>query len=211
MILSRYSTFHTKEATVMKRIVALALTLCMLLSCSSALAGITTTLTMRLATRTGPGTEYTEPGSFFSKGHQVIVHSKVWDDANDIWWVQVEFTYQGSKYRAYTGAKRISANISRIPVEQPLGSCTLIFDADAFAGPGWEYQMWQETICRGTQATLIEVEGSYGHIECWSQYEQMLWRVWVDLDCLDCGYLYGGGSYHDSEEYEDAYNYYYGN
>lgn len=184
----------------MRKILSAALVICLLLTCASALADTTATLNQAIATRTGPGTHYTEPGGFLGRGDKVTVRTKVWDEVNEIWWVQVEFAHQGNKIRAYTGAWRMSVNLAHVQVEEELRSCRLIFDADAFAGPGWEYMMWNDTVYRGTQAILLEVENGYGHIECWNSQQRQMWRVWVDLDTLDCGDLYGGGSYSGSEE-----------
>ena len=71
-------------------------------------AYITGTLNAKLATRTGPGTQYDEPGTFLSAGSQVTVLSKAYDTRNEIWWIQVEFSVSGSRYRAYTGLKRFT-------------------------------------------------------------------------------------------------------
>ena len=80
----------------MKKLTALMLTLCLLLPCAAALADSAIgRLNQQIATRSGPGTEYFEPGSFLRKGDYVTVHTKVWDSVNEIWWVQVEFTEGG--------------------------------------------------------------------------------------------------------------------
>lgn len=182
----------------MKKLTAWILILCMLLTCSAAMADAATgKLRQRIATRTGPGTKYTEPGSFLSKGDYVTVHTKVWDSANRIWWVQAEFSYGGNKYRAYTGSWRMDVDLSNVPEERALGTVRVTADADAFAGPGWAYAMWNDTVYRGTSATLYEVEGGYGHIECWNSRQGKTWRVWVPLNCLSC--------YGDYSSYDDTY------
>ncbi len=171
----------------MKRFTALLLALLMALSSVSALADVAWgRLNQRIATRTGPGTEYTEPGTFLSKGDYVTVHTRVWDAVNEIWWVQVEFEENGERYRAYTGAWRMNVDLTQVPQEKSLGSCRVIADADVFAGPGWDYVMWNDTVYRGTWATLLEVEDGYAHIECWNSRRDQMWRVWAPLSCLDC-------------------------
>lgn len=83
------------------------------------------TLNAKLATRTGPGTTYDEPGSFLSAGKTVTVLSKAYDKNNEIWWVQVEFSENGKTYWAYTGVKRIDGlNLSNVPEEIVIGTCT---------------------------------------------------------------------------------------
>ena len=52
----------------MKRILALLLTIGLLLGCTSALAATSATTKMPIATRSGPGTQYTEPGTFLTAG-----------------------------------------------------------------------------------------------------------------------------------------------
>lgn len=170
----------------MKKLIAILLTLCLLTgSCAMADAAFGQ-LRQPIATRSGPGTEYFEPGTFLSRGDYVTVHTKVWDAVNEIWWVQVEFTEYGETYRAYTGAWRMSVDLRSVPEEVPLTTCTVIRDADVFAGPGWDYVMWNDTVWRGTSATLLEVENGYGLIECWNDSWRQMWRVWAPLSCLNC-------------------------
>lgn len=170
----------------MKKLTALILALCLMLMSACALADSAYgRLKQKIATRTGPGTEYTEPGTFLGKGDQVAVHSRVWDSVNEIWWVQVEFSAGGDRYRAYTGSWRMDVDLSRVPQEKPLGTCRVTSDADVFAGPGWEYVMWNDTVYRGTYVTLLEIEDGYGHIECWNSRKNQLWRVWAPMYCLD--------------------------
>lgn len=195
----------------MKRILAVFLVLCMLVP-MAVQAEVYATLNQKMATRTGPGTKYTEPGTFLRSGDLVTVRSKAWDSANEVWWVQVEFEVYGEKMRAYTGAKRVNVNLNAVPTEQVLQYCTVIYDADAFAGPFYDgFMGWQDTIYRGTSAVLYEVDGGFGLIECWNDREGKWWRAWVDLDTLDCGDYYGGGSYSESEEFPYVYESIYGN
>lgn len=171
----------------MKKLTALMLTLCLLLPCAAALADSAIgRLNQQIATRSGPGTEYFEPGSFLRKGDYVTVHTKVWDSVNEIWWVQVEFTEGYETYRAYTGAWRIDADLTDVPEETPLGIVRVTSDADVFAGPGWDYVMWNDTVYRGTSAVLLEVEAGYAHIECWNERWNQPWRVWAPLRNLSC-------------------------
>ena len=192
---------------MMKRIFALLLTLC-LLCCSGALADtVRARLADRIATRTGPDIEYTEPGTFLSRGQYVTVYTRTWDDMNGIWWVQVEFTSGGETYRAYTGAQRLDkADLTRVPVEQPLRTCTVLYDADVFAGPGWDYHVWDVPVYGGSPATLYEVEKGYGLIECWNEIANRPWRVWVNLSDLDCRYAYTNqdDTYPDTGWYDDS-------
>ncbi len=106
-----------------------------------AYARIQARLSERMATRTGPGTQYDEPGSFFSAGTDVTLISRAYDERNGIWWVQADFTYGGRRYRAYTGAKRFSGlNLSRLPVEVQMGWGYTGTLGEGFLGPGMDYQ-----------------------------------------------------------------------
>lgn len=179
----------------MKKLTALILALCLTMMSACALADSAYgRLKQKIATRTGPGTEYMEPGTFLGKGDLVEVHSRVWDPVNEIWWVQVEFSAGGDRYRAYTGSWRMDVDLRYVPQESPLGTCRVISDADVFAGPGWEYVMWNDTVYRGTYVTLLEIEDGYGHIECWNSRRNELWRVWAPMYCLDWNGGSSGGS-----------------
>jgi len=200
----------------MKKLTAVLLVLCMLLPLA-ANAEVWATLFQPIATRTGPGTKYTEPGGFLSRGDQVLVRTKVWDAVNEIWWVQVEFTpprgntfFGRDKIRVYTGAWRMDVDLSRVPEEYPLQNCTVICDADAFTGlyyNGFEY--WPDTIYAGTYATLYEVEDGFAHIECWNDFRGSMWRGWVRLETLSCAssYSYHGyyGAADDTPYYSGGY------
>lgn len=201
----------------MKKLTAMFLVLCLLGSCSLALADAAMgRLNQRIATRTGPGTRYSEPGSFLGAGDYVTVHTKVWDNSNRIWWVQVEFDWNNDRCRAYTGSWRMNVDLSRVPEERALGSVRVTMDADAFAGPGIMYTLWNDTVYRGTSATLYEVEGGYGHIEYWNSSRSQYWRVWVPLYCLSCSGqysstddtypMYGGPNYGGSGNGNVWYN-----
>ena len=100
-------------------------------------AYVTCTLNNKLTTRNGPGTTYDEPGTFLSVGSAVTVLSKAFDTANGIWWVQVEFSSGRSRYRAYTGLKRMDGlNIAGVPEEYPIGTCTVNRSLECFYGLG---------------------------------------------------------------------------
>lgn len=200
---------------MMKKLTALLLALGLLLGTTTALADTAwARLNQKIATRTGPGTHYTEPGSFLSQGDYVTVHTRVWDSRNDIWWVQVEFTSGGYRYRAYTGSWRMSVDLAQVPQERSLGTVRVTANTNVYAGPGWDYKMWDNIVSSGTNATLLEVENGYGHIECWNSAKGRYWRVWAPLRSLSCYGQYssyddtypscGGSSGDDS--YHDNYN-----
>lgn len=133
-------------------------------------------LKMRLSTRSGPGTEYDEPGTFFSNSWQnelVRVMGKHWD--GNIWWVLVDFSDNNSSYRVWTGLKRVDVNIDDIPEVYSIGQGTVNSTASK-RGPGRNYangpqiNHWQDVVAYGWENGYVEVE----------YYDQgKVYRVWV--------------------------------
>ena len=137
------------------------------------------TLKRELSTRSGPGTEYDEPGKFFKNNWQdttVTVLGKSYD--NSIWWVLLEFSAKGGKYRAWTGAeKRVNVNLDRIPEIYAKGQGTVDATDETYRGPGLNYAEakitipgWQDVLAFGRENGFVEVEYSIG---------KKYYRVWV--------------------------------
>ena len=184
----------------MKRIVALLLAL-LLMSAIPALAATPATTRMPLATRSGPGTRYTEPGTFLQAGVEVLVHTKVWDEENRIWWVQVEFTSGGRIYRAYTGAQRLDVDLSRVPEETVLEYSYLIDSGYGYAGPAYGHAYYDDWyLVRETNCRIMEVEEDFALIDTNSSYPSANVRVWVPIDMVAGGWqYYGVDTYPDDE------------
>lgn len=142
--------------------------------------GIRTTLSMRLATRSGPSTKYTELGSYFRAGDPITVLSRAYDSGNGIWWVQVEFNYQGVKRRAYTGLKRVNLDASLIPEENFLGYATVLHSAVGYYGPGSSYTRYKDAVPGGTYASVYNAENGYVQLEFKANDTQKK-RVWVSV------------------------------
>ncbi|MBQ6175291.1 MAG: hypothetical protein IJK28_11795 [Clostridia bacterium] len=140
--------------------------------------GINTTLIMRLATRSGPSTKYTGLGSYFKEGAPVKVLTKAFDYSNGIWWVQVEFTYQGTLRRAYTGLKRVNVDIDRVPEEKQLGSATVKRAATAYYGPGTAYTRYKNAVPAYTTGTVWNRENGYVQFEYINDSGTKV-RVWL--------------------------------
>ena len=87
----------------------------------------------KLATRTGPGTQYDEPGTFNTAGEYRIL-SKAYD--GNIWWLQVEIRTNKGTIWAYTGLKRFNnVDLNRIPEEKVIGRCKTAFDMTGYYSP----------------------------------------------------------------------------
>ena len=142
------------------------------------------TLNQRLATRTGPGTQYDEPGSFFSAGTVVTVLSKAYDQPNGIWWVQVEFSSGGNLYRAYTGVKRFrDLNLQYIPEEQVIGWCYFGHSTECYYGPSYEYRRISRNIPAGVSCDIIAIDAGYEsdfiQVEFYDAGLRQYRRAWV--------------------------------
>ncbi len=88
----------------------------------------------KLATRTGPGTQYDEPGTFNVNGQSMKILSKAFD--GNIWWLQVEIRTSRGTAWAYTGLKRFNnVNLDQIPEEKIIGTCTTAFDMTGYYSP----------------------------------------------------------------------------
>ncbi len=156
-----------------------------LLSVSPAAADRTVTANQKLATRTGPSTKYDEGGTFLYAGAQVTAKYKAWDDYNEIWWVQVDFFSGGSRYRLFTGLKRLDMDISAISEEQVTGYGTVSYDAPGRLGPGTQYRACGLGVPSGTPVTLYGTENGYVQVEFSdSRISRPLRRCWIPASAL---------------------------
>lgn len=137
------------------------------------------TLTMRMATRTGPCTNYTEPGTFLQEGAMVEVITKVYDEYNEIWWVQTEFSAYGDLMRAYTGMKRVQGDFRYVPEEEFLGTVRVPQSVSAWYGPGYEYKQFTKNVPAGTYCSVYNRENGWVQVEYYDSSRSLYRRVWV--------------------------------
>lgn len=190
----------------MKKRIALVMVLCLMMSCAAALAETSLgRISQNVLTYTGPGTGFFDTGVTLHKGTYVTVLSKTWDYPNNMYWIQIEFGPQRDRYRAYISDKCFAGDLSRVPEEESLGVVYVTSDADVFAGPGWDYVMWNDTVYRGTSAVLLAVEDGYGYIECWNNRWDRSWRVWANMNDLDCSGVYAPDSYSGASTNSSGY------
>jgi len=157
------------------------------------LGGIIATLSSRAATRSGPGTRFDEPGSFYSEGDEVKVLSKAWDSYNDVWWLQIEFQYRNEWYRAYTTESRVNVNLSLVPEEpaigDPIDTVAILKQCKASFGPGRVYRVFGTSVLHeGNKVDVYAIENGWVQIE-YTDYgsnedPQPRRRGWVPLDCV---------------------------
>ena len=155
------------------------------------------TLNRKLATRTGPGTRYDEPGTFLKAGDQVTVLSKAYDSRNEIWWVQVEFRENGQLYRAYTGAKRFDGlNLQWIPEEQVIGSCSVSSAVTGYYGPSYQYKQIARKVPAGASCSICGYawgeNSDFIQIEFFDSGANLYRRAWVPDWAVDNYTMYYG-------------------
>ena len=153
------------------------------------------TLTMRLSTRSGPGTEFDEPGTFFSNNWErqtVTVMGKHWD--GNIWWVLVDFVNGNNAYRVWTGLKRVNVDLDEVPEIRSIGQGT-VNPTETRRGPGRSYAQgpqinhWQDVVAYGW-------ENGYVEVEYWDN--NIVYRVWVPESTVSIDALIPGS---DGEYY----------
>lgn len=140
-------------------------------------------LLMKLATRSGPGTEYAEPGTFFQNNwnqQTVLVKKKKYDGS--VWWVQVDFQNGSkSKYRVWTGLKRVDVDPARLKEEKRICDCDIYPTTDTWFGPGGKYAKANISINRSACGTIYEMENGYVDVEYWYEDDGFdgSHRVWL--------------------------------
>ena len=174
----------------MKKMIMVLLVMAMLIPCSalayySPYSGMSTDspntmtarLNQRMATRTGPGTQYSEPGTFFSEGDKVKIISYT-TDVNGVKWVQAEINVRGKLMRVYTGLKRFSGvDTGRLCREERMNIvATLDSDITPAYGPGWEYAEYDFTLRKGSQVMVLDYESGYDMCEFYVNGK--LYRAW---------------------------------
>ena len=139
-------------------------------------------LNAKLATRTGPGTNYDEPGTFLSSGNYVTVLSKAYDKTNEIWWVQ--FSDAGSLYWAYTGVKRLNGlNLANVPEEKVIGHCTTTANTTGYYAPSPQAKRIPQSIPANVSCSIygyvFEDSGDYILVEFYDSRLNSYRRAWV--------------------------------
>lgn len=147
-----------------KRCIALLLVFLTLapVAASANVAGI---LNQKMATRSGPGTKYTEELGTFPQSTPISVVAQI--ETNGTVWYQVEFTYNSMLYRAYTGKKRVDGiGTNSIPWESPYYTEDVTVTwATAYYGPGERYATRRKTVDQGTTVRVFQVEGDWALCE----------------------------------------------
>ena len=124
--------------------------------------------TMKIATRTGPSTGYTEPGTFQVQGQYLPIYSISYD-INGVPWVECEITYGGAPMRVYTGLKRFDTStfdLSCVPeISGTIGKFVITTGTTLRYGPGTDYATTKLSVASGKTVDGIKFENHWCLIE----------------------------------------------
>ena len=139
----------------------------------------------RLATRTGPGTKYDEPGSFYKAGDVCRILSKAYDKVNEIWWAQAEIRKGSRTIWAYTGVKRFDGlDLDEIPEEKVIGTCrTSAKLTGYYAPPSAGGASIDRKVPEGVECSIYGYAsgsaGDYIQVEFYDQDLKQYRRAWI--------------------------------
>lgn len=145
--------------------------------------------TQKLATRSGPATEYTEPGTFKVSGSYVTIVSIAYDE-NNVPWVQCELNVSGGLMRVYTGLKRFDTstfNLDNVPCENYYSPYTahVTDPCNLRYGPGNEYSLMSGyQLNAGKHVVVMTIENDWAQVE-FTTSNGNLCRGWVPCSYLD--------------------------
>ena len=161
----------------MKRILALLLTV--LLLPWAALAEGAELSGGKTATRTGPGTQYTEELGTLAPPLRLTVIGRVDDGAG---WYHVEYTRGQKLYRVYVLKSRVK-NAGDAPVENnELTPDVTLEETKAYYGPGEEYAARPGKVAANTEVRVAGVEGEWALCD---YREDWRWaRGYLPVSCL---------------------------
>ena len=134
-----------------------------------------------LATRSGPNTKYTWTERF-PESTDVPVYYQA--EGNGVMWGYFEFESDGSRYRLYTGMKRVDG-YRNVPVDDDEYTWAAITETHVpHYGPGTDYKQALYTICAGSSVK------AYYQQNGWLLYEYetsdgKLQRAWAPPECWE--------------------------
>ena len=136
----------------------------------------------RLSTRTGPGTQFEEPGTFLSAGDEITVYSIAYD-VNNVAWIQTEINTNAGKMRVYSGLKRVDGlNVDKLHVEENMDlPATLDYDYAPKYGPGADYASYSFTFRAGRKFTVKDMEGDWAMIEFYAEGDKQWYHLWLPM------------------------------
>jgi len=140
-------------------------------------------LNQRMATRTGPGTKFTEDHGTLPESTEIVIYAQ--EDSGGTPWVLVEFVRNGKLVRAYTGLKRVDVEVSDLPKTTKNPKAAIVTeDTPAFYGPDAQYYMAIETPVRaGTELLVYGVDRNFALVE-YAREDGTWMRAWVPMPVM---------------------------
>ncbi len=141
-------------------------------------------------TRSGPGTEYDEPGNIEKAGTQVKVVSKVWDEVNELYWFYFECLTEYGWRRLYTTDSRISVDPDLVLNEQPITEDPLdtrysIGTHTIHYGPGMEYAQVEDfQMVPDKKLDVYAIENGWVLVDYYDYGRDVRRRGWVPLNIV---------------------------
>ncbi len=147
------------------RLAAFALALVLIMSpaalASVNLWGVRAEPNQKLAFRTGPNTAY---GELYTLPQSTAINALELEEGNGVVWVLVDFEYNGSRVRAYTGLKRMSLSGGIPYANHDHLIRRLQSGGDVYASPDMNAAV-RATLAEGDEVDFLGFEGDYCFIE----------------------------------------------
>ena len=147
----------------MKRTAFLLALLILLCQAVPAPASVPARLNQKMATRSGPGTKYTEELGALPQSTQIVVINCV--TTNGTPWCLVEFKKDGKLMRCYTGLKRIDTSADLPEGSVDYDKDTVAKTTTVYYGPGTHYAERKGSVSKGEEMRVFEVEGDWALVE----------------------------------------------
>lgn len=135
----------------------------------------------KLATRSGPGTDYTDTLTY---PQSTAITAYYTTKGNGADWMCIGFTYRGEKYLLYTGSKRVNLKNMLAGVEsEEKFSAYITQELVPYYGPGYDYARAKHTVPAGSAVT-----GVYQAEMGWLMFDYQvpggkIQRAWAPSDC----------------------------
>ncbi len=148
------------------------------------LTGVLGQLIRQISTRSGPGQQYDFQERYLDEGDFVQVLSRTYNKKEGVYWVQVEFMYNGKPRRLYCGEQRVDYPHSSVPVESVIAPAVCIKSTNTYYGPGTNYGRMSFTVPANMQGNVYAYEKGYAQFDYLDEKAQERRRVWVDASAL---------------------------
>lgn len=114
----------------------------------------------KLATRSGPGTDYTDTLTY-PQSTEIVAYYTTPGSGTD--WICIGFTYRNEKYLLYTGSKRVNYQGVLAGTEAEEGfTAHITQELTPYYGPGYEYASAKHSVPAGSTVTgVYQADGGW--------------------------------------------------